>query len=135
VAEFVFAGFGKGAAASAAILEVSAMLVHFAEFLAHEADDLHSEYRLVSNEVKKDGGEDEVEGAVGFAVGAEVVGSGAEGCGEADDAARTQNALEDFAAVIGEDRHPGEAVLNDIYAAALGSLTDDDFVSERDDRC
>jgi hypothetical protein len=134
VAEFVFADVGEGAAAGAAVLEVGTVLVHFAEFLAHEADDFHAEDRPGANEVQELWGGDKAEGAVGFAMGTEVVRSGAEGCGESDNAARAEEPFKDFAAVVGEDRNAGEAVLNDVDAAAVGTLAHDDVVAERSDR-
>lgn len=126
----MFAGVCEGTAAGAAVLEVSAVLIHLAEFLAHEANNFHSEHGLGSDELEEDGSSDETEAAVSFAVGAEGVGGGAQGCGESDDAARPEQAFEDFAAVVGEDGDTRKPVLNDIDAAALGALTHDDIVAK-----
>ena len=131
VSEFVFAGVGEGAAAGAAILEIRALLVHFAEFLPHEANYFQAEHGLSTNEFEEGGGGDEAEAAVGFAMGAEIVRGGAEGCGESDDATGAEEALEDFATVVGEDGDSREAVLNDVDAAALSTLADDGVVAEK----
>ena len=126
----MLAGVCEGAAAGAAVLEIGAMLVHLAEFLAHEADDLDSEYGLGSHEFAEDGGGDEVENAVGLAVCAEAVGSRAEGRRKADDAARAQEAPEDFAAIVSKDGQAGKSLVNDVDATALGSLVDEGLVPE-----
>ncbi len=130
VTEFVFAGVGEGAAAGAAVSEIGAMLVHLAEFLAHEADDFHAQHRLRSDEFEEGRAGDEAETAVGFTMGAEIVWSGAEGCRESDNATGAEEAFEDFAAIIGDDGDAGEAVLNDVDAATLGTLADDDVISK-----
>jgi hypothetical protein len=130
----VFAGVSQRAPAGAAILEVGAVLVHFAEFLAHEADNFHSKHGLSADELEEDGGGNEAECAVSLAMGAEGVRGGAEGCGQSNDATGAEEAFEDFAAVVGDDGDAGEAVLNDVDAAALGALPDDGVVPEGGDR-
>lgn len=125
----MLAGLGEGAAAGAAVFEVGAPLVHLAEFLAHKADDFHAQEGLSPHEFEENGRCDEAEGAVGLAMCAEGVWGGAESRGESYDTPGTQEALENFAAVFSDDRDAGETILNDIDAATLGALADDDVVS------
>lgn len=130
----MFAGVGKGTPAGAAVFEVSAALVHLAEFLAHETNNFHPEHGLGSNKFEEGGSRNEAETAVGFAVGAKGVRGGAESCGESDDATGSEQAFEDFTAIVGEDRDTGEPVLNDVDAAALGALPHDDVIAESGNR-
>jgi hypothetical protein len=130
-AHFMFADVGEGAAAGAAIVEVSAALVHLGEFLAHQADDLHAKQRLGSHEFEEGGSRDKLESAVTLAVSAECVWRRAEGCRKSDDAAGTEETLEDFAAVVGDDGGTCEAVHDDIDSPAFRALPHDYVVTQR----
>jgi hypothetical protein len=102
----VFADISEGAATVAAILEVRALLLHLCQFLPHQANDLHAEPGLGSHELEKCGAGNELQHAVGLALGTEGVRSGAERCREADYTTGTEKALEDFSASLRQD---GEA--------------------------
>ena len=123
------ASVDERAAALPTFVEISAAFVHLAQFLAHETDDLHAEQRLGAQKFLQCGGLDKAQLALSLAVSAEIVRLRAKHGRQADHAARTEYAVEDLFAGVGQShRESHKAASNDVDAAARRSLLDDRFL-------